>query len=262
MLLCYVSAAPSPKHSRSRAQAAASGSDTGPQRSTLNTQHSTNVSYNSDYPYGFHPMCEGEQLCLEAPFPKAGRLQSATASSSCPITRSSPSSKATAPGADIWRASVRVFDAAVEKAYGGKRKIGWMEVLRRREGLHRNGQLAARRHGRGLQRLPGRHQGPAHHADRRRHPLAQRRPAPDARPLRLPAAGALLRRRPLARQAPRKGRHGHLPREHRGHLRGHRIPRRHPRGPEGARLPRARASRRTSTRSASAPPRRPTRSSP
>jgi isocitrate dehydrogenase len=31
-------------------------------------------------------------------------------------------------GADIWRASVRVFDAAVARAYGGKRKISWMEV--------------------------------------------------------------------------------------------------------------------------------------
>ncbi|MCL2448194.1 MAG: NADP-dependent isocitrate dehydrogenase [Polyangiaceae bacterium] len=31
-------------------------------------------------------------------------------------------------GRDIWRASVRVFDAAVEKAYGGKRKIAWHEV--------------------------------------------------------------------------------------------------------------------------------------
>jgi isocitrate dehydrogenase len=31
-------------------------------------------------------------------------------------------------GPDIWRASVRVLDAAVEKAYGGKRKISWMEV--------------------------------------------------------------------------------------------------------------------------------------
>jgi isocitrate dehydrogenase len=31
-------------------------------------------------------------------------------------------------GADIWRASVRVMDAAVEKAYGGKKKISWMEV--------------------------------------------------------------------------------------------------------------------------------------
>jgi isocitrate dehydrogenase len=32
-------------------------------------------------------------------------------------------------GPDIWRASVRVFDAAVSKAYGGKRKIHWMEVF-------------------------------------------------------------------------------------------------------------------------------------
>jgi isocitrate dehydrogenase len=31
-------------------------------------------------------------------------------------------------GADIWRASVRVLDAAVDKAYGGRRKISWMEV--------------------------------------------------------------------------------------------------------------------------------------
>jgi isocitrate dehydrogenase len=31
-------------------------------------------------------------------------------------------------GPDIWRASVRVFDAAVARAYGGKRKIHWMEV--------------------------------------------------------------------------------------------------------------------------------------
>src|ERR1700727_3766300 len=32
-------------------------------------------------------------------------------------------------GRDIWRASVRVFDAAVKKAYGDKRKIHWMEVF-------------------------------------------------------------------------------------------------------------------------------------
>jgi isocitrate dehydrogenase len=31
-------------------------------------------------------------------------------------------------GRDIWRASVRVFDAAVQKAYGGKRKVVWYEV--------------------------------------------------------------------------------------------------------------------------------------
>lgn len=32
-------------------------------------------------------------------------------------------------GPDIWNASVRVFDAAVEKAYGGEKKIEWKEVL-------------------------------------------------------------------------------------------------------------------------------------
>ncbi len=31
-------------------------------------------------------------------------------------------------GPDIWRASVRIFDAAVEKAYKGKKKISWFEV--------------------------------------------------------------------------------------------------------------------------------------
>jgi isocitrate dehydrogenase len=32
-------------------------------------------------------------------------------------------------GPDIWRASVRVMDAAVAKAYGGRRRIHWMEVF-------------------------------------------------------------------------------------------------------------------------------------
>src|SRR5208283_4839369 len=32
-------------------------------------------------------------------------------------------------GRDIWKASVRVFDAAVEKAYQGKRRVAWYEVF-------------------------------------------------------------------------------------------------------------------------------------
>src|SRR6201996_3839943 len=32
-------------------------------------------------------------------------------------------------GRDIWKASQRVFDAAVQKAYGGKRSVKWFEVL-------------------------------------------------------------------------------------------------------------------------------------
>ena len=42
-------------------------------------------------------------------------------------------------GPDIWRASVRVFDAAVEKAYGGARRISWMEVLAGQKAFDKTG---------------------------------------------------------------------------------------------------------------------------
>ena len=42
-------------------------------------------------------------------------------------------------GPDIWAASVRVFDAAVEKAYGGKRQIHWMEVFAGEEAFRKFG---------------------------------------------------------------------------------------------------------------------------
>ena len=32
-------------------------------------------------------------------------------------------------GPDIWRSAVGVFEAAVKKAYGGKRRIVWFEVM-------------------------------------------------------------------------------------------------------------------------------------
>lgn len=43
-------------------------------------------------------------------------------------------------GPDIWNASVRVFDAAVEKAYGGKRKVEWKKVLAGEEAFDKTGQ--------------------------------------------------------------------------------------------------------------------------
>jgi isocitrate dehydrogenase len=58
----------------------------------------------------------GERISI-----KNGKLQVPD----CPII---PFVEGDGTGRDIWRASVRVFDAAVEKAYGGKRKIHWMEV--------------------------------------------------------------------------------------------------------------------------------------
>ena len=42
-------------------------------------------------------------------------------------------------GPDIWRAAVRVFDAAVKKAYGGQRAIAWLEVLAGQKAFDRTG---------------------------------------------------------------------------------------------------------------------------
>lgn len=43
-------------------------------------------------------------------------------------------------GPDIWQASVRVFDAAVEKAFHGKKKINWMKVLAGEEAFKKTGE--------------------------------------------------------------------------------------------------------------------------
>src|SRR5262244_96997 len=42
-------------------------------------------------------------------------------------------------GPDIWRASVRVFDEAVKKCYGGKKKIAWHEVLAGQKSFDKTG---------------------------------------------------------------------------------------------------------------------------
>ena len=42
-------------------------------------------------------------------------------------------------GPDIWRAAVRVFDAAVEKSYAGERKIEWLEVLAGEKAFNKTG---------------------------------------------------------------------------------------------------------------------------
>jgi isocitrate dehydrogenase len=43
-------------------------------------------------------------------------------------------------GPDIWAASVRVFDAAIERAYHGKKKIGWRKVLAGEEAFNKTGE--------------------------------------------------------------------------------------------------------------------------
>ena len=43
-------------------------------------------------------------------------------------------------GRDIWRASVRVFDAAVTKAFGGRKRVVWFEVLAGEKAKERTGE--------------------------------------------------------------------------------------------------------------------------
>ncbi len=43
-------------------------------------------------------------------------------------------------GPDIWKASVRVFNAAIEKAYHGKKKITWLKVLAGQEAFNKTGE--------------------------------------------------------------------------------------------------------------------------
>jgi isocitrate dehydrogenase len=43
-------------------------------------------------------------------------------------------------GADIWKASVRVFDEAIKKAYGEKKKIEWLEVLAGEKAFNQTGE--------------------------------------------------------------------------------------------------------------------------
>ncbi len=130
-------------------------------------------------------------------------------------------------GPDIWRASKLVFDAAVEKAYGGKRSIAWLEVLAGEKAFTQTGEWL-----------------PDATLDAFRQYLVGIKG-----PLTTPVGGGIrslnvaLRQMldlyvclrpvqyftgvPSPVQAARADRHGHLPREHRGHLRGDRVRARH-----------------------------------
>ena len=126
-------------------------------------------------------------------------------------------------GPDIWRATRRVLDGAVESCYGGARSIAWFEVLAGEKAHQQTGEWLPDDTLEAIRALPRRHQGTADDAGRRRHPQPERHPAPGARPLRLRAAGALLPGRALAGARAREGGHGDLPREHGGRLRRHRV---------------------------------------
>jgi isocitrate dehydrogenase len=61
--------------------------------------------------------------------PAGGKISIKAGKLSVPENPIVPFIRGDGTGPDIWAASVRVFDAAVAKAYGGKRKISWFEVF-------------------------------------------------------------------------------------------------------------------------------------
>ena len=155
-------------------------------------------------------------------------------------------------GPDIWAASEKVFDAAVEKAYGGKKKIAWFEVFA--------GEASKTKFDNWL---------PDDTITAFKEFLVGIKG-----PLTTPVGGGIRSLNVALRQmldlyvclrpvqyftgvpspvkAPEKVEHGHLPREHGRHLRGHRFRGGQRAGAQGARVPEARTTRRNSRRSASA----------
>src|ERR1700750_2800964 len=61
--------------------------------------------------------------------PAGGKVSSKAGKLKVPENPILPFIRGDGTGPDIWAASVRVFDAAVQKAYGGKRKVAWFEVF-------------------------------------------------------------------------------------------------------------------------------------
>ena len=61
--------------------------------------------------------------------PTGGKISTTNGKLNVPDNPVLPFIRGDGTGPDIWAASERVFDAAVKKAYGGKRKIAWFEVF-------------------------------------------------------------------------------------------------------------------------------------
>jgi isocitrate dehydrogenase len=119
--------------------------------------------------------------------PAGGKITIANGKLSVPENPILPFIRGDGTGPDIWAASVRVFDAAVQKAYDGKRKISWFEVFAGEESFKKFNNW-----------LPD--------------------DTVEAFKEFLPAPRAMVHRRAFARETSRKGQHGYLPRKYRGHL--------------------------------------------
>ena len=126
-------------------------------------------------------------------------------------------------GRDIWKASQRVFDAAVEKAYGGKRAIKWFEIFAGEKAFRQfntwlpDDSVAAARDLRVS--IKGPLTTPVGGGIRSLN-VALRQIAGS---LRLRAPGEVLPGRAQPGEASREGGHRDLPREHGGCVLGHRV---------------------------------------
>ena len=126
--------------------------------------------------------------------PKAARRSRCPAgSSTSPTTRSSPSSKATAPAATSGAPACACSTPRSRRPTAARRRSPGSRS-RRREGVQQTNNWLPDETIEAFREVPRRHQGPAHDADRRRHPLAERRAPPAARSLRLPPPRALVHR--------------------------------------------------------------------
>jgi isocitrate dehydrogenase len=63
------------------------------------------------------------------PVPKGGTISYSNGQYQVPDHPIIPFIEGDGTGRDIWKATVRVYDAAVEKAYKGKRRVVWYEVF-------------------------------------------------------------------------------------------------------------------------------------
>src|SRR6059036_3927342 len=61
--------------------------------------------------------------------PPGGKISIAGGKLNVPDDPIIPFIRGDGTGPDIWAASQRVFDAAVQKAYGGKKRIEWFEIF-------------------------------------------------------------------------------------------------------------------------------------
>jgi isocitrate dehydrogenase len=67
--------------------------------------------------------------CTTCTVPAGGKISIQNGKLTVPDNPIVPFIRGDGTGPDIWAASVRVLDAAVAKAYAGKKKISWMEVF-------------------------------------------------------------------------------------------------------------------------------------